>query len=73
MLSASQGLLSPRSWLEVLSRGSRERAFKILQHVDRALVLCPAHYRQGLLSVAILVFAHQPCCLSIENPILHPR
>jgi hypothetical protein len=43
MLAISQGLIRPRSWLKLLSRGPREMLSKILQRVDRALVFlsCP--------------------------------
>lgn len=66
MLATSRGLLRPRSWLKLISRGPRETLSEILQLVDRALVLCPAHHWQGPFSVAAA--AHHPCSLSMRDP-----
>lgn len=70
MLATSQGLTRLRSRLDLLSRGPRKTLSKILQRVDRALVLCPAHHWQRPFSagVAAMVFAHHPCSLSMRNP-----
>lgn len=67
MLSASQGLLRPRSRLDSYL-GSRERVSIILQHVDRTLVLCPAHRCQGPFSAAVAAVAFAHCCLSRRTP-----
>lgn len=66
MLATSRRLIRPRSRLELVSRGPRETLSEIVQHVDRAPVLCPAHHWQGPFSAAVA--ARHPCSLSMRDP-----